>query len=62
MESFDVQIEHDDESGYWIAECEQLGLVTEAENLDMLTQKVRDLAPEMASENGFNTKGIDKRI
>ncbi len=62
VKSFDVQIEHDNESGYWFAECNQLGLVTEAENLDALTNKVQKLAPDMAIENGFNNKSIQLHL
>lgn len=51
---FDVHVEQDRQSGYWVAECDQLGLVTEGESMDALAERVREIAPELAKENNLN--------
>ncbi len=38
--------------GIWTAECDELGLVTEAENYDELKQRAFEIAPELAELNG----------
>ena len=38
--------------GIWTAECDELGLVTEAENYEMLMQRALEIAPELAELNG----------
>lgn len=37
--------------GIWTAECDELGLVTEAENYEELMQRALDIAPELAELN-----------
>lgn len=49
---FTVNVTHAD--GIWIAECEELGLVTEAESFDALTARAWQIAPELAAENGID--------
>jgi hypothetical protein len=44
-----VQVTHAD--GMWIAECAVIGLVTEAETYEALTQRVWAIAPELAALN-----------
>jgi hypothetical protein len=44
-----VQVTHAD--GMWIAECAVIGLVTEAETYESLTQRVWAIAPELAALN-----------
>lgn len=50
---FSVDITHDNESGYWTAVCEALGIVTEAENYEALTARVWTVAPEMYELCGY---------
>ncbi|MBS0557463.1 MAG: DUF1902 domain-containing protein [Proteobacteria bacterium] len=50
---FVVKVTHTD--GVWIAECEELGLVTEADSFDALTERAWQIAPELAAENGLGT-------
>jgi hypothetical protein len=52
--TFTVEVTHDEETGYWIAECDELGVVTEALTYEELTARVWQIAPEMALANGFN--------
>jgi hypothetical protein len=40
----------------WIAECDELGLVTEADSFDLLTERAWQIASELADANG---RGID---
>ncbi|MEX0445536.1 DUF1902 domain-containing protein [Xenorhabdus sp. SGI246] len=50
IEAFVVNVIHDD---MWIAECDELGLVTEAKNYDELIEKVWEIAPELYEINGL---------
>ncbi|KMJ45439.1 DUF1902 domain-containing protein [Xenorhabdus khoisanae] len=49
-EAFVVNVIHDD---MWVAECDELGLVTEAKTYDELTEKVWEIAPELYEINGM---------
>lgn len=51
-ESFAVEVTHAD--GMWIAECDALGLVTEAKTYGELTARAWEIAPELAELNGFD--------
>ncbi len=42
------------EGGIWTAECDALGLVTEADSFEGLTERVWQIAPELAELNGYN--------
>nr|VFK19684.1 MAG: protein of unknown function (DUF1902) [Candidatus Kentron sp. LFY] len=48
--------------GIWIAECDQLGLVTEADNYADLEARTRKIAPELAEMNGLGTSGQSIRL
>ena len=37
--------------GIWTAECDELGLVTEAQNYEELTHRALEIAPELAELN-----------
>lgn len=50
----DVNISFDSECNLWVADCESLGINTEAETYEAITQIVRDLVPEMLNENNIN--------
>ncbi|MBK0000047.1 MULTISPECIES: DUF1902 domain-containing protein [Erwiniaceae] len=51
--SFNVNVCHDADEGVWVAECEELGLVTEAPTYEELTQRVWDIAPDLYRMNGL---------
>ena len=38
-------------NGIWTAECDELGLVTEADSYEELTQRALEIAPELAELN-----------
>lgn len=40
--------------GIWTAECEALGLVTEAESYNELIERTWDIAPELVELNSIN--------
>ncbi|HDL7604572.1 TPA: DUF1902 domain-containing protein [Yersinia enterocolitica] len=46
--------------GVWVAECDELGLVSEAGSYEELTEKVWEIAPELylANHLGDNPEGI----
>lgn len=50
---FNVEVCHDQEENVWVAQCDDLGLVTEAETYEELTERVWDIAPELFEMNGF---------
>lgn len=51
--SFNVNVCRDADEGVWVAECEDLGLVTEAPTYEELTQRVWDIAPDLYRMNGL---------
>ena len=60
--TFTVTVLHDPEDGMWIAECDEIGLVTEAETYEKLTGRVWEIAPEIAVENGFAVTEASLRL
>lgn len=56
---FVVTVTHD---GMWVAECDDLGLVTEAESYDELTNRVWEIAPELYEDNGLGKASDGIRI
>ncbi|WP_431612837.1 DUF1902 domain-containing protein [Enterobacter chengduensis] len=50
---FDVNVCHDHHENVWVAECDALGLVTEAATYEELTERVWEVAPELYELNGF---------
>ncbi|QOJ24086.1 MAG: DUF1902 domain-containing protein [Gammaproteobacteria bacterium] len=53
-QSFIVHVTHDIESGMWVAVCDEIGLVTESDTYEGLTERVWEIAPEIAIENGID--------
>ena len=48
----------DEEAKVWVAESDDVpGLVTEAESVDQLVEKLKTLIPELLAENGVNATG-----
>lgn len=54
-----IKVFWDDEAKVWIAIGKGIGLVLESESYDVLIQRVREAAPELAKENGFTCTGIE---
>jgi len=57
--TFDVEVTHaiaqdEDDCTMWVAQCDGLGIVTEAGSFEALVSRVWEVAPEMARENGLN--------
>ncbi|MBT8419558.1 MAG: DUF1902 domain-containing protein [Gammaproteobacteria bacterium] len=46
----------------WLAECDQLGLVTEADDYATLENRARQIAPELAEMNGLFVPGQSIRL
>lgn len=42
--------------GIWAAECDLLGLVTEADSYEELTERALEIAPELAELNNVGTE------
>ncbi|WP_186087394.1 DUF1902 domain-containing protein [Burkholderia gladioli] len=48
----------DAEARVWVAESDDVpGLITEAETMDALAQKLKTLIPELLDENGYLESG-----
>jgi hypothetical protein len=46
----------------WTAECDALGLVTEAESYEELIERARQIAPELAELNNFGNGAVRLRF
>ena len=49
-----VEAQYDEEARVWVAINDDLGLVTEAETLDVLTYKLQEMVPELATLNNLD--------
>lgn len=48
--------------GIWTAECDALGLVTEADSYDELTERAWSIAPELAELNAVDVSADSIRL
>ncbi|MDR0781654.1 MAG: DUF1902 domain-containing protein [Pseudomonadales bacterium] len=65
--TFDVEVTHAiaqdaDDRTMWVAECDALHLVTEAESFEALVARVWEIAPEIAQESGLNIPAAALRL
>lgn len=51
-----------DLDGVWMAECDPLGLITEADSFEELTDRVWEITPELAELNGFEIAPENLRL
>jgi hypothetical protein len=49
--TFNVSVVFDSEENLWVAECDALGIVTEAKSFEVLTKQVQELVPDMIEAN-----------
>ncbi len=49
-----VKAEYDEEARVWFAQNDEIGLATEADSLDVLTYKLREMIPELVELNGLD--------
>jgi hypothetical protein len=45
--------------GYYIADCEEIGLATEAKTFDELVARAREVGPDIAEANGIHITADD---
>lgn len=58
-----VKAEWDAEAGVWVAESDDVpGLVTEAETVEALSDKLRELIPELLEANGITPPTDDHEL
>lgn len=58
MRTFIVTADWDDEAQVWVVASDDIpGLVTEAETIELVTEKLRDLVPDLLRENGVGIAG-----
>lgn len=63
LEEFTVKAFWDSEAGVWVAESDDVpGLITEAETMELLIEKLHGLIPELLVENGVLTAGVRRDI
>jgi hypothetical protein len=61
--NYKVEAFWDSDAEVWVATSDDIfGLVTEAENLERLTDKIRVMIPELLSLNGIINKEQDVQI
>jgi hypothetical protein len=46
-----IQVEYDEAARVWVAHNDDLGLVTEADTMEVLTYKLQEMIPELAELN-----------
>jgi hypothetical protein len=54
MESLVIKAVFDDEARVWVANDDTLGLVAEADTVEVLEYKLQELIPELAELNGID--------
>lgn len=59
---FAVNVRHDHEENIWVAECDALGLVTEAATYEELIERVWEIAPELYEMNGLGSNPARIRL
>lgn len=59
---FIVEVIKDEESKYWVASCEDLGLVTEAQTYEELTERCWEVVPDLIELNGLQVNPKDVRL
>ena len=48
-----IEAQYDEDARVWVAVNDALGLATEAETLDVLTYKLQEMVPELATLNNL---------
>jgi len=56
MKEITINISYYPDDGTWLAECDEIGLVTESKNYDALVSRALEIVPELALENGVIQK------
>jgi len=56
MREISINIFHYPEDDIWLAECDEIGLVTEAKTYDALVARALEIVSELAVENGVIQK------
>ncbi len=51
VEELVIEAQYDEEARVWVAVNDELGLAIEAETLDVLTYKLQQMVPELATLN-----------
>jgi hypothetical protein len=57
MDQLTITAEYDDEARVWVAVDDSIGLATEAESLEVLGYKLREMLPELIELNLGKTVG-----
>lgn len=60
--AFQVNVFHDIEAGVWLGVSDELPVATEADSFDELLDRVWEIAPIMALENGHRSSADDVRL
>ena len=56
MKEITINVSYFPDDGTWLAECDEIGLVTESRNYGALVSRALEILPELAIENGFTQK------
>ena len=60
--TFVIDVTFDPECNMWVGECEQIGLVTEAENYEALEQRALLIVGDLAIENGVMSRSETAQV
>lgn len=62
LKPFIVEVTFDAECRMFVAACDELHLCTEAPSFETLTERVWEIAPDMAQENGLHIAPQNLRL
>uniref|UniRef100_Q07IW3 DUF1902 domain-containing protein n=1 Tax=Rhodopseudomonas palustris (strain BisA53) TaxID=316055 RepID=Q07IW3_RHOP5 len=54
-----IRVDYDEEAGVWVAQSDQIPLVTEADTFEILYRKMPDLIQDVLADNGDPRAGAD---
>jgi hypothetical protein len=54
-----IRVDFDGDARVWVAQCDQIPLVTEADTFERLYEKMPDLIQDVLAENGDPRAGAD---
>jgi hypothetical protein len=59
VSSLVIRVDYDEEAGVWVAQSDQIPLVTEADTFEILYRKMPDLIQDVLADNGDPRAGAD---
>ncbi|MBB5047064.1 hypothetical protein HNR60_001816 [Rhodopseudomonas rhenobacensis] len=60
--SLTIQVDYDEDARVWVAQSDQIPLVTEAETFEILFRKLPDMIQDVLADNADPRAGTDVRF